>query len=563
MIVIFILANAYAPVKGRLNFILQAMSFAKQKDCLIVVNEYFRDHFDVLENGTDSRFYDELEMDKLSPSEARAVNFCYVPDAIFENVKSRTNSRSRMLSDLCEKDEPALTDFLIRSIDIELRKRNEDKPEYFMCNVETMASMREVAKHYSVPFIPYVFAPIKKVHGYATTLYNAHIGERLFSCEAAQKGYETFSPDLIPFPLLNNKELLALLGKKRNIALLPLINGEGVCEVGVAAQSDSIIPQTFIRDWVTDEDIYYDADLLFGSDKVQTRLHPNKTMRIGIGKKHYKNDPASFILSSKRVAMVQSQISLKAALWNRPVSVYADAIPYSFLFASSLEKASQVSVKDLNYIIFGYLVPSQLIFNTEYWKWRMTNPTATDVYMYHIRFIFEQLGIDTAILGSKNNKNNKNNNNNDTNNEDRLLKILKSRQYTSFEIESATANVDEREIDYNFLSSRISAYKNEIPSDTLYALNKRHGSNQILSVFKFRKDGLDTLRFYPLDDVDGFATLKSMEVNGYSVPVDTTETYLAKGKHITEIYPLDNYSRGKDEIEIRIIWEGKLFYEKY
>lgn len=95
MVVLFVLQSAYASVQGRLNFILQAMSFANRNSSLIVVNEYYKDHFENLINGTSDRFYKELEMDRLSVEDIEKLNFCYVPDVIFDEAKEKQDQEQR------------------------------------------------------------------------------------------------------------------------------------------------------------------------------------------------------------------------------------------------------------------------------------------------------------------------------------------------------------------------------------------------------------------------------------------------------------------------------------
>lgn len=543
MIVFFVLQNAYAPTEGRLNFILQTMSVAKQHDSLIIVNEYFKEHFQMLIEGTLERFYDEFEMEHLTREEVRNITFCFVPDKYFDAVREVAGSRTKMLVNLCETENESFTEFLIESIDLELKKRGEKKPELFMCCIETMASMRTVAKHYVTPMVPYLFSPIKKIHGYAVTLYNAHIGSRILSTDTAAIGLSHFQPEKLGFPLLTNKELLALLGKRRNICLLPLVDGMGKWEVGIAAQSDSIIPQTFVHDWVTDEDVYFDAERLFGADCIQTRLHPNKMIRIGLGKKHYKNDPAAFILSSKRMAMVQSQMSLKSALWNRSVCVYADALPYSFAFSHSLETAHTVPLNVLNYVIFGYLVPSHLLFDMNYWKWRMTGPSSNDIFLRHLYFILDELGIDRDMLHASN----------------RFNEILKCRDYSDYEISLATRTVDESEVNYKFLASRVS-YEIGHEKKLLYCLN-RTVDGGIISCFNIPlTGGVDIVCFYPLDDVDGFVRIITVTVNGRHIDNDQEEMYLDKGRAAVTVHV---GQAGVTEAQIEIYWSGMLIFDKY
>ena len=38
-------------------------------------------------------------------------------------------------------------------------------------------------------------------------------------------------------------------------------------------------------------------------------------------------------------------------------------------------------VRWLNWIVFGYLIPFELVFDPDYCRWRLTDPSETEIYL--------------------------------------------------------------------------------------------------------------------------------------------------------------------------------------
>lgn len=127
-----------------------------------------------------------------------------------------------------------------------------------------------------------------------------------------------------------------MFGKEKNIPLLKLLDCEPEYEVGVCASAWNI-NHNFLKFKYTDDDIYYECKKVYPAGKVTTRTHPIGYDNMGIGREHFRNDPVSFLLSCKRIAGVQSQMLLKAILWNRVVYTKGDFLPFAFLCEKDIE----------------------------------------------------------------------------------------------------------------------------------------------------------------------------------------------------------------------------------
>lgn len=543
MIVVSIIANEYPLVSGRLNFILQVASYAKKNDYFIITNEYFKDHFDELINGTTDRFYKEFEMKKLSADELRNIDFCFVPDSLLRLSNWHSSRTDYLLHEFNEGDEGAVS-YMVDSIGEALRRRGEKKPEYIMNCIQTTANIRKVAHFYNCPLIPYVFSAIRKPHGYSQTLYMAHFNDNLFNVDNVRGMYEEFNPNGISFTLFNRREILALIGKWRNMHLLPLINLEGRYEVAYAGEGRHIIPQCYQYDHVTDDDIYHDLYKHYNTEQIVTRLHPIQLRQAGFSQEHMKNDPAAFILSAKRLVTVQSQIAVKAALWNRTVCVYGNALPFSFLMKSAVDQTNKITEKDINFILFCYFIPASLMFNIEYWRWRMTNPSANELYVRHIMEILQNQEISIDILQSSN----------------REDSILTSRGLSEVEILETKKVVQADEIDYDFLSACAEIKYSNGSVRSRYILNKKC-EQDIQSRFDILCDKtVESIDLYLLDDMDGFIQIKSIVVNDVQYDVDKRMQYVKKKQ---SCYTISFSEPQNGRIVVEATFMAKPFYKNF
>lgn len=546
MVVAVVLANEYPVVAGRLNFILQVASHARDNDYFIVVNEYFKFHFEDIIAGTTERFYQELEMNRLSEEDIRNIDFCFVPDNYLHTDDWRGSRTSYLLHEYNEIDKEAVT-YIIKEVDKALKKRGLEKPEYIINNVQITENIRELARHYKCQLIPYVFSAIRMPHGYSQTLYMAHFGDNLFNVNTAKEMYKLFDSSHIPIDILTRREIIALIGKKRNMNLLPLLDIDGIYEVAYSGEGRHIIPQAYQYDKVTDDDIFYDINQYYGLDSVVARLHPIQMKQARFDQRHMKNDPASFLLSAKRMATVQSQISVKAALWNRTVCIYGDALPFSFLMKNRITDKNKLSENDLNFLLFCYFVPSSLMFSNDYWKWRMNSPDAADIYMKHLLEICNNLGIEESVLYSN----------------DRETIFMKMRGLSDSEISETKLCVSSDELNYDYLSSHTRVNYSDGTSRDYYVLN-RIMDEEIVSRFEIEyKKPIANIELILLDDLDGFIDLKSVVVDDKNYDFLTEERYVKKNESCVNINDIENIGISSDVLTIEVRFTAKTFFKRF
>lgn len=533
MIVSVVLNTEYMKIEERIKWFLKTASDAAKQDIVIVTHEYMRTHLQEMIDKLGKRFYGEYEMDCLSGEEIERLDICYIPDAIFDSLYKKYSTQTRTLLYLANHRNEEIENIVISHINHSLKKRNLPRPDYIQFCLHTFKSIKYLSEYYSCPLLPYVFSAVRMPHGYTQTLYMAHLGQDLFGSNAAKELYVKYEPAELDFPILNKKEIMALLGKARNLPLIPLMEMEGRYEMGVMVEGFQITPQTYQDDFVTDDDLYFESSRWYGNDEIRTRIHPMKMDRLGLTRKHMKNDPAPFLLSCKRFSTVQSQMITKAAMWNRVPCVLGDALPFAFLFTRDFTSNEVVSDEDLNFLLFCYFVPDTCMFDIQYWNWRKTNPSPSLIMKKHLEVIFQQLGYARSAVYAS---------------EERLKLILEGRGCSEEEIREIVSTVSKESIVNECLSSRIRVRENGNVSDK-YCRNVRREGGYILSRFEFCSFGNKEIDLMLLNDVDGYVSVYEVSAGQEGLDISFEHKYIAKGESVCSI------SLDKEVKTLDVIWK--------
>ena len=538
MVISVVLDTEYMGVSERNKWFLKSVSNAMKEDTVIITHSYFKDHLTEIVNGCADRFYNEFEMDRVKIADIEKLDICYIPDELFDNIYKEAGSRTKQLIYLFNERVPSIEEYIIRYIDEALTKRCQSKPEYILNCLHTFESIKYLSTYYQCPLIPYVFSAIRKVHGYAQTLYMAHIDTNLFNSHACEKLYQSMEEKDLGFPVLDKKEILSLIGKKSNFALLPLIDREGCYQVGVVGEGFHIIPEVYQIDAVTDDDIYYACKCALGKDtKIITRQHPLQLDQIGFGRSHMKNDPAAFLLSCNRVVTVQSQMIMKAAMWNRAAITMSNALPYSCLLNRNIADAHAICDFDLNFILFVYFIPDSCMFSSEYWRWRFSNPSVKEIAIHHMQVIMENLNIPFSVLQCD---------------EDRIDKILACRGLEQQQIQRCLFPESTEDVPYDYPTASFKFVTKTGDVISMQSLNHKDGEYLITSI-DIPKECVKC-SFIPQNDLDGYISMKNISVSGKEQEVCTAEKYYSKNEPVT-VLDLD----GSEGLSIKAVWRIRRF----
>ena len=545
MFVTFIFDNNYMGMKERIKWYLKSLYEAKNNKHFIITHEYLHKHYDELQRNMAERFFKEFEMERLTRDEYNSISKGFVPDEIFAEHKKIMGTRTDQLFDLFQNRNRKIEECIVELIEQELENRGEHKVDAIFCCTATYKSFWSLGEHYHCPVITYTFSAIKRMHGYQQTLYTAYPDKSVFCGEWLRENFEQYKKEEDQKIILSNRELLALFGKRHNLPLLKIINRNPQYELGICTFPNAFEPSSFLKCHYTDDDLLYDAKEFFEFSEIKFRAHPLQYDYLGVSRENLKNDPATFILGCKRIAAVQSQILLKAALWNRCIYMSRDLLGLKFLCTDSFLDNTPCDIERLNYYIFVFLIPSELMYDTDYWHWRLTYPSEYEIFQRHWSYYEKYFDLDDSIMNNASEK-------------DRFRYLLEKRCCEKKLIRELLDDSLEFDVDDGALLSKCSFYYGDTLVRELFCLNKLE-DGKLCSNFQLAQGELNLpvneIRFYPFIDVGGSAVIEKLKIN---------EKLETNGKWNTRFYPKNNgyevFSLAKnvdDHISISILWKQK------
>lgn len=538
----------YMDITSRKMWYLKNLFHCKENGWALVTHEYLNTHFKELQDSITDRFFDQFEMRRFSLDEVKDVEQFFIPDEIFNGLEKEKGSRTEMLFDVNCHVEPKLEKSL-EKIFVQIQQRHpEEKIEGIFHCLEGFECLRKIADRLQCPLINYSFSAFRKVHGYRQTLYSANLYTQFWNGDECAERYNKFlQEDHSSLPVFSNKELISIIGKEHTLPQIQLMKSQPKYEMGICCECFSLIPPVFKNKRYTDDDIFYECKRLYGSDKLKVRSHAAHLNDIQVDRNEVHNDPVSTILSCKRLTAVQSQILLKVLLWGRTTVTKTNCLPFTYLCAKDYTSNRTVDILGLNFFILGYLIPSDLMFSDEYWNWRLTKPSETEIYQRHFSFLLNALGIDKEKVFQLNGK-------------DRFRYLLESRGSDEQLIDQLLSDKDINNVNWDVTTSRFDVVS-EKASKSYWRIDTANKDGSLTTKLSVDVKDATAVKFYPLDDVAGFSFLKEVIINGEPMAMQADchgFKYMPKSKGF---YSFDLNGAFAGNLSVECTWEYKKVFD--
>lgn len=545
MFISIIFNTEYFDVTSRKMWYLKNLLHCKDNGWVLITHDYMRKHFEELQDSINERFFEQFEMRRFTLEEVKDVEQYFVPDEIFDKLENEFGSRTEMLLELNQNSVQELESSL-RSIIAKIKHNHpNEKIEGILHCMESFETLRLLSRELECPLITYSFAAFRKPHGYRQTLYHTNLKEQYWNATECSNRYSTFlKEDNSSLPVFSNEEIIAILGKEHTLPLIKLIRSEPTYEVGICCECFSMTPPVYVnKQFYCDDDIFYECKKAYPSEKIKVRSHAAHLNDIQVDRSEVHNDPASFILSCRRLIAVHSQIILKALLWKRIAIMRKPSLAFYYLCQNDIISLKENDDIGLNYYIFGYLIPSDLMFSDEYWKWRLTNPSETEIYQKHLDFLFNALGLDKEKVLSLQGK-------------ERFKYLLEARGCDKQLVKNLLNDEVINNINWDVASSQFEVVT---PTSTksYWRIDTENEDGSLTAKLTIDTGGATSVRFYPLYDVAGFAKLNEVKVNGKKVILDQGMTkfkYMPKNKGNFELPLCENSG---SHVDIECTWDYK------
>ena len=199
--------------------------------------------------------------------------------------------------------------------------------------------------------------------------------------------------------MLSREELLALLLYTEDLKLIKELQKPPIYELGISPPFKNDYLYEIYKNESLDKTLAT-INKMFTPNEVTIRYRIEPDTEIGNPNWYLDNSSRAtyWILKCKRILTYVSNIAFDAMLFGKTVYLLTDNMPFSFKSINHFQykDESVVDTEYLNFMIFGYFVPWDLMLNQEYIEWRLTNPPIIDIYTKHQNYIFDKVGIDNT-----------------------------------------------------------------------------------------------------------------------------------------------------------------------
>ena len=218
-----------------------------------------------------------------------------------------------------------------------------------------------------------------------------------------QNRYEKFLKEVAEAPVnfLSRKEILSMFLDYKFMENINLLNCKPEYEMGIGCTYTIDVSLFANSSFLNNLELITMAKRYYNEKVLSIRLHPGDPIRANLRNYSIDNSSTSmhFINRCKRISVINSNIAFEAMLWGRTAYVLGNS-PYAFKAYRDLSIINDlvVDLEFVNYVVFAYLIPYELMLDVEYLRWRLTNPTESEIYNYNLNYYLSCRGIESSIL---------------------------------------------------------------------------------------------------------------------------------------------------------------------
>lgn len=278
--------------------------------------------------------------------------------------------------DLITREQPALTQFYVNTLEAVKKKTHEDVTVITWLN---NSSLRSAAKIVNCLLVFNEFGPFRKPY-YRPTAYWDHHGvngeTEVIDRWKREKG-DFSSWKKTAYPHGGSADALkALLADPASHSTIKASARRA--EIGLALQVETDSNAlAYGNGWNNLALISYlkHSDK---ADKALLRLHPGGSA-IYPGRIDLSPSPLEFLASVDEVWTVNSSLGIEAFFWGKSARIFGD---------SPIKSIATLHAGDredfLEWFVLCYLVPFDLLFDFEYYLWRFANPSVSEIAVRHM-----------------------------------------------------------------------------------------------------------------------------------------------------------------------------------
>jgi|GEM_PF-1948800 len=316
-----------------------------------------------------------------------AINKRIINNSVFDALSKKfPSSNGAWKSLITERYEP-----LEQVLDVlfsEITAKHSVEAVLAWCNCR---SLSEVSRKYGFKIIHNELGPTRRPH-YIQTAYFDFSGVN--GNTDAHTRYLKFSSEVASHPVdtLPKKGLLYLLTNEKYLPCIPTDVSARSYDIGLALQIEDDSNVLAYSNGHDNFDLINCARKVFGREDILIRRHPSGHLEYKETLGVIDDSPQlfDFLHKCRRIATINSSVGFESILFDKITYILGDS-PFAFMAYNRLDTGQEVSaIADdhlaINFIVFGYLIPYDLLFTPEYYRWRLGDRTEREIYEYHFNY---------------------------------------------------------------------------------------------------------------------------------------------------------------------------------
>ena len=375
-----------------LDMFYKYINFCLESNMPIIVQERFTkkiDFYKKINHSATNERWQFIQKYKLpTDKEIDEVKKYIIADADIKKILKKYKNK-----DACAE--------LMKNVDTELCDIIENivkkiGPEKIKCFIVSLwnPSLAVIAKKYNIKIINTELAPARPFN------YNDTFGYFQF-CNKYDSKYITKVYN--DFKLTNNhvilsrKELILLLLSTSNLKYIKLLYESPIYDLGYAlGMKDDKYEKIYVD--MTYKDVTNKLKKIYCKNQVLLRPHPaiKEDKYDDFYKLDDSNNTFEWIGKCKNIICSVSNVGFEAMLFGRGVTHIFEGLPTAFNKKYNLDfiDDSVVGLEKLNFLTFGVYVPYDILYDLNYIKWRLEDPSIEEIYNKNLEYIFKKNNID-------------------------------------------------------------------------------------------------------------------------------------------------------------------------
>lgn len=310
-----------------------------------------------------------------------------IPETLCDGLEAAGRSNEEIVRQLLTGRVAELEEALEQCF-VQLLERERPLAVLTWCNVPSLTA---VAARFGLPVIHNELGPLRKPCYHDTAYFDFQGVNGNTEARARFQQFCTEAQEAAVSPLTRSQLLdLALVEPSR-----PL-EGDPAFEVGIPLQveNDSNII-AFSNGW-DNLRLIGETTSRYGRQQSLIRRHPGglRDYPDTNGILDRSRDSLEFLLACRRVVTINSSVGLEALLLGKETVILGDS-PFAFATANELDAPAgspddRQRLLALNFILFGYLIPFELLYDQDYFLWRLTRPCELEIYRFHQDYLLSR-----------------------------------------------------------------------------------------------------------------------------------------------------------------------------